>query len=97
MKDAINPSHYKDSCSLECIEAMELAYGTEGILYFCLCNAFKYLWRHKFKNGEEDLNKAEWYIHKAEELCTSNVTEIIFLHRIDALKKIIGGKRDEQI
>lgn len=97
MKDTINPSHYKDSCSLECIEAMELAYGAEGILYFCLCNAFKYLWRHKYKNGEEDLNKAEWYLAKAREVFayTEGVTELIFFEKIEALEKILGGKRDE--
>ena len=31
-------------------------------LLFCLCNAFKYLWRYKNKNGAEDIKKARWYL-----------------------------------
>jgi hypothetical protein len=66
--DPINPAHYKDHCSIECIEAMEIAFGSLETAYFCLCNAFKYLWRHKHKNGQEDIKKAIWYLDKAEEL-----------------------------
>jgi len=67
--DNVNhPQHYADSCSIECIEAMELFLGREGLAQFCLGNAFKYLWRHKNKNGEEDLEKARWYLNKAKEL-----------------------------
>lgn len=66
--DPINPSHYKDHCSIECIEAMEIAFGGWETGYFCLGNAFKYLWRHKHKNGQEDLEKSIWYLDKAEKL-----------------------------
>lgn len=66
MKDNINPDHYKNSTSLECIEAMEIMFGKEAVIDFCLCNAFKYIWRWKNKNGEEDLEKADWYLHKAD-------------------------------
>lgn len=31
---------------------------------FCTANAIKYLWRWKLKNGEEDLQKAVWYINR---------------------------------
>ena len=65
-KDAINPDHYKSETSLECIEAMEIMFGKEAVINFCLCNAFKYIWRWKNKNGEEDLDKADWYLHKAD-------------------------------
>ena len=64
-KDNINPDHYKNSTSLECIEAMELAFGRKAVLDFCICNAWKYLWRWKNKNGKEDLLKAQWYCDKA--------------------------------
>lgn len=56
-----HPRHYADTCSLECIEAMRIAFGKEAIISFCKCNAFKYLWRYKNKNGAEDLQKAKWY------------------------------------
>ena len=64
-KDNINPDHYKSETSLECIEAMELLFGFEAVLNFCICNAWKYIWRWKNKNGVEDLEKAKWYIQRA--------------------------------
>ena len=27
-------------------------------------NIAKYLWRYKYKNGLEDLKKAQWYLNK---------------------------------
>ena len=67
-KDNVNhPSHYEKSCSLECIDVMEAMFGSEYLIVFCLMNSFKYLWRHKNKNGMEDLNKADWYLNKATE------------------------------
>jgi len=66
-EDPVNhPSHYEKQCSLECIDVMEAVFEYDAVFDFCVCNAFKYLWRHKFKNGEEDIKKAEWYINKAE-------------------------------
>lgn len=65
MNDNINhPQHYEGHTSLECIDAMEISFDNEAVAYFCLCNAFKYLWRHKHKNGLEDLEKAEWYLER---------------------------------
>ena len=61
-KDNINPDHYKNSCSLECIEAMVMAFGITAVFNFCKCNAWKYIWRWKNKNGVEDLKKAKWYL-----------------------------------
>ena len=62
--DPINhPAHYEGSTSLECIDVMEIAFGAEAVENFCLCNAFKYLWRYKHKGGPEDVLKAEWYLN----------------------------------
>lgn len=36
-----HPSHYNQG-KIECIDAMESAYGTEAVIMFCMCNAFKY-------------------------------------------------------
>lgn len=75
-EDLVNhPSHYEKECSLECIEAMEVAFGTPAVYDFCLCNTFKYLWRYKFKDGEMDLRKAAWYLNKAESLKTVLIRE----------------------
>ena len=35
---------------------------------FCMCNAFKYIWRHDNKNGKEDIEKARYYVDKALEI-----------------------------
>lgn len=60
--DPVNhPSHYTDG-KVECIDAMEQVFGTEAVKSFCLCNAFKYHWRHDKKNGDQDLQKAVWYM-----------------------------------
>lgn len=61
--DNVNhPKHYEQSCSLECIDVMTVAFGQTAVFDFCLCNAFKYLWRYKHKNGKEDVDKARWYL-----------------------------------
>lgn len=61
------PEHYA-STSIECIDAMVETQGVDAVKDFCVCNAFKYLWRHNSKNGDEDIKKANWYLNKAVEL-----------------------------
>ena len=61
------PQHYA-STSIECIDAMRETQGDEAVKHFCECNAFKYLWRHNSKNGDEDVRKASWYLNKAVEI-----------------------------
>lgn len=62
--DPVNrPAHYT-SGGIECIDAMQAAFGVEAVKDFCLCNAFKYLWRHRSKNGVEDLKKCRWYLNR---------------------------------
>lgn len=67
--DNVNhPGHYANSCSIECIDAMQATFGIKDLAKYCVINAYKYLWRYKNKNGKEDLNKAEWYLNKFDEL-----------------------------
>lgn len=62
--DNVNhPKHYEGHTSLECIEVMKVIFGDKAVYDFCLCNSFKYLWRYKNKNGEEDIKKARWYLN----------------------------------
>lgn len=66
--DPVNsPKHYTSE-KVECIDAMIETYGVEAVKHFCLCNAFKYHWRHELKNGDEDIKKATWYMNKYKEL-----------------------------
>lgn len=55
--DMVNhPPHYNGHPSgVECIEVTER-------LPFNLGNAFKYVFRHRAKNGRQDLEKARWYL-----------------------------------
>ena len=67
------PPHYA-STSIECIDAMRETQGVEATKQFCICNAFKYLWRHNAKNGDEDIKKASWYLNKAVSLMEGEST-----------------------
>ena len=55
-----NPSHYNQA-GVEAIDAIRAATG-EGFEYYLQGNILKYLWRYRYKNGVEDLKKAEWYL-----------------------------------
>lgn len=65
MPDMVNhPSHYTNS-KVECIDVMLDIYGKEQVQSFCLCNAFKYLFRCEHKDNKiEDIKKANWYLNK---------------------------------
>nr|DAF06626.1 MAG TPA: nucelotide kinase [Caudoviricetes sp.] len=66
--DNVNhPSHYETG-KIECIDVMLETQGEESVKAFCICNAMKYLYRHKKKNGREDIAKAKWYLEKYLEL-----------------------------
>ena len=66
--DSINhPQHYEIN-GMECIDVLLATQGKEAVKSFCICNAIKYLYRWKNKNGAEDIKKANWYINKFLEL-----------------------------
>ena len=68
MTDNVNhPSHYELD-EFECIDVMMATQGAEAVKNFCICNAFKYIYRHRRKNGTEDIKKAIWYLQKYIEL-----------------------------
>lgn len=70
--DAVNhPNHYAGG-KFECIEVMLETQGKDAVKAFCICNAFKYLFRHEKKNGLEDIKKAAWYLNKYIELEETN-------------------------
>lgn len=67
-EDVVNhPKHYETG-KFECIDVMIETQGVQAVINFCICNAFKYIYRHNFKNNLEDVKKAKWYIDKAIEL-----------------------------
>ena len=73
--DAVNhPDHYKIG-DIECIDVMLATQGVDAVINFCICNSFKYIYRHVNKNGLEDIRKAKWYLDKALELVDSRKDE----------------------
>lgn len=69
VSDSVNhPSHYETGAPFECIDVMLETQGVEDTKGFCVCNAMKYIYRHRRKNGVEDLKKARWYLDKYIEL-----------------------------
>jgi len=63
--DPVNkPVHYNQA-GIECIEAIEAM--TENMSSHTAphaANVLKYLWRHEYKNGLEDIDKAIWYLNR---------------------------------
>ena len=56
-----NPNHY-NAGSIECIEAIKASMSTEAYAGYLRGNVQKYVWRYEYKNGVEDLRKAQWYL-----------------------------------
>ena len=62
-EDVVNkPPHYYQA-GVECIDAIQAA-TDDGFEYYLQGNIIKYLWRYRYKNGVEDLKKAQWYLTK---------------------------------
>ena len=68
-QDMVNsPPHYNQA-GIECIDAIRAA-TSDGYEYYLQGNIIKYLWRYRYKNGVQDLEKAQWYLQKLIEETT---------------------------
>ena len=77
MADYVNkPPHYNQS-GIECIDAIQAATG-DGYEYYLQGNILKYLWRYRYKNGIEDLRKAQWYLNKLIEVSDADQSILDF-------------------
>lgn len=56
------PAHYNNG-GIEAIEYIHQQLGA-GFTAYCEGNVMKYLHRWKYKNGVEDLKKAQWYLNR---------------------------------
>ena len=80
MADNVNkPPHYNQS-GIECIDAIQAATG-DRYEYYLQGNILKYLWRYRYKNGIEDLRKAQWYLNKLIEVNDADQSILDFTSR----------------
>ena len=64
-----HPRHYNRDGAIECIDEMEMIFGPEMTMHFCLGCVFKYRYRAGLKdNGYQDLEKSDWYMKRYKEL-----------------------------
>ena len=72
VNDMVNhPPHYNRDGALEMIKELEIIFGKEKVIDFCIMNAWKYRYRAGFKSvshKDEDMKKSDWYINKAKTL-----------------------------
>lgn len=64
LENVHSPKHYVQG-HLETIYVIQQVLGEQGFKDFCIGNYIKYRERHAFKNGGEDLKKAEQYLEWA--------------------------------
>lgn len=63
-QDIVNsPSHYADQ-GVECIDYIKQQLTADQFRGYLLGNVTKYIHRHNYKNGLEDLKKAQWYLDR---------------------------------
>lgn len=63
-EDIINkPKHYTQT-GIEAIDYLKMTMPNEAFKGFLEGNVKKYMHRFRFKNGIEDLKKANWYLNK---------------------------------
>ena len=68
MEDLVNhPGHYMAG-NIECFDVILESQGIVATMHYCMCNAMKYIFRHKKKGGSQDIEKAQWYINQWLEL-----------------------------
>lgn len=73
VKDNVNnPSHYGQG-SIEAIDYIKDTLTEEEWIGYLRGNIAKYLHRWRYKNGVEDLEKAQWYLNRLIETQKENV------------------------
>jgi len=62
--DMVNePAHYNKG-EIQCINAIEAALTKEELRGYYKGNVIKYIWREQYKNGNEDVLKAQFYLNR---------------------------------
>jgi len=70
MDNVNNPAHYGNG-SIECIDYIQDFLNHDEFQGYLRGNIAKYMHRFPYKNGVEDLKKAQWYLNKLIETMES--------------------------
>ena len=74
MTDMVNsPPHYNTG-KVECIVAIEESMTPDAFKGYLKGNVLKYMWRYEYKNGTQDLEKAQWYLNRLVQTCKKSTT-----------------------
>ena len=72
--DLVNhPPHYNKG-GIECIDGIAAMLTHEEYVGYLRGNSFKYRWRFRYKNGIQDVEKAEWYERRLMEILKDEKT-----------------------
>ena len=74
-------SHYKKANHKECIDEMREQFSDYAVYCFCICNAYKYVYRAGLKENNpavQDYCKAKYYIDYANKLCDEHKLQPLF-------------------
>ena len=71
-----NPLHYNQGL-IECIDAIRAMLSHEEFIGYLRGNSLKYRWRFRYKNGVQDLEKAEWYEKRLKEELNKEEEDVI--------------------
>ena len=63
MDNVNQPPHYNTG-EIECIQAIQASMTTRQFQGYLKGNVIKYMWRYEYKNQQEDLAKAQWYLNR---------------------------------
>ena len=66
MDNVNQPPHYNTG-EIECIQAIQASMTTRQFQGYLKGNVLKYMWRYEYKNQQEDLAKAQWYLNRLME------------------------------
>ena len=65
--DMVNhPPHYNQG-NIECIDAIRAMLSPEEFRGYLRGTSLKYRWRYQYKDGMQDIEKAEWYEKRLKE------------------------------
>ena len=77
MDNVNQPPHYNTG-DIECIQAIQASMTTRQFQGYLKGNVLKYMWRYEYKNQQEDLAKAQWYLNRLMETYENGESKVFY-------------------